>query len=126
MRTSVRNIGPIGVPRLASRRYIGRMPREPEDVTTAADLDAMTPAERHADFESRVVDPHRLDHLPAQERAGVIRLMDRSRARLVERIARDEGESAAEDALRSIADSDGAQARERVEKLLAPGNAHAS
>jgi hypothetical protein len=120
------NIGHLGYPGSASRRYIVRMPREPEDVTTAADLDAMAPSERHADFESHVVDLSRLDHLPAQERAGVIRLMDRSRARLVERIARDEGESAAENALRSIADSDGAPARERVEKLLASGNAHAS
>jgi hypothetical protein len=32
-----------------------------EGITTAADLDAMTPAERHADFESRIVwDPSTL------------------------------------------------------------------
>jgi hypothetical protein len=36
--------------------------RSPDDITTAADLDEMTPAERHADFESRIVT--NLDALP--------------------------------------------------------------
>ena len=47
------------------------------DATTAAELETMTPAERHADFESRIVTD--LSQLPAQ-------FQDRVRVRLENRL----------------------------------------
>lgn len=65
------------------------------DVTTAAHLDAMTPADRHADFESRVVTSAQIETLPASDRDRAVRLLDRARVRAAGRIADSEGPGAA-------------------------------
>lgn len=94
-------------------------------VMPASDLAAMSPAERHTDFEARAVNLGDLDSLPAGERAAVIRLLDSGRARTVRRIARLEGAAAAEAALRAVGAAEGAEARERVERLIADLDADA-
>jgi hypothetical protein len=64
---------------IANRKLYDCLMTGPEDVTTAADLDAMTPAERHADFESRVVtDPSTLpDRYQERLRAQAERVLAR-------------------------------------------------